>query len=129
MKTQNRQRKGVEMVTVVNKHMVNVSKLNSQTDRFEYIGRPSILGNPFAVGRDGTRADVIAKYRLWLWRALKTDDAIRRRIWVLAKLHMEGVHVHLACWCKPKSCHGDVIRSAVLWAAEQATERREKGGS
>ena len=27
-----------------------------------YIGRPSKWGNPFAVGRDGTRAQVIARY-------------------------------------------------------------------
>ena len=25
----------------------------------EYVGRPSALGNPFLVGRDGTREDVI----------------------------------------------------------------------
>lgn len=31
-----------------------------------YIGRPSILGNPFTVGRDGTREEVIAKYEDWL---------------------------------------------------------------
>ena len=28
-----------------------------------YIGRPSKWGNPFVIGRDGARADVIAKYR------------------------------------------------------------------
>jgi len=26
-----------------------------------YIGRPSKWGNPFVIGRDGSRADVIAK--------------------------------------------------------------------
>jgi hypothetical protein len=31
-----------------------------------YIGRPSKWGNPFVIGRDGTRADVIAKYRAWV---------------------------------------------------------------
>jgi hypothetical protein len=28
-----------------------------------YIGRPSKWGNPFQIGRDGTRDEVIAKYR------------------------------------------------------------------
>jgi len=31
-----------------------------------YIGRPSKWGNPFVIGRDGSRADVIAKYRTWI---------------------------------------------------------------
>jgi hypothetical protein len=30
------------------------------------VGRPSALGNPFLVGRNGTREDVIARYRRWL---------------------------------------------------------------
>jgi hypothetical protein len=33
-----------------------------------YIGRPSKWGNPFVIGRDGTREQVIAKYRDWLVR-------------------------------------------------------------
>jgi hypothetical protein len=32
----------------------------------EYVGWLSALGNPFLVGRDGTREDVIARYRQWL---------------------------------------------------------------
>lgn len=31
-----------------------------------YIGHPSKWGNPFVIGRDGTRADVIGKYRAWI---------------------------------------------------------------
>lgn len=38
----------------------------------EYVGRPSALGNPFLVGRDGTREDVIARYRKWLRAQWKT---------------------------------------------------------
>ena len=28
-----------------------------------YVGRPSKWGNPFVIGRDGSRDEVIAKYR------------------------------------------------------------------
>lgn len=31
-----------------------------------YIGRPSKWGNPFIIGRDGTREEVVAKYEAWL---------------------------------------------------------------
>jgi Domain of unknown function (DUF4326) len=33
-----------------------------------YVGRPSKWGNPFVIGRDGTRDEVIAKYRAWILR-------------------------------------------------------------
>jgi hypothetical protein len=33
-----------------------------------YIGRPSIWGNPFVIGRDGDRAEVIGQYEAWLTR-------------------------------------------------------------
>jgi hypothetical protein len=36
-----------------------------------YVGRPSPLGNPFALGRDGSREQVIARYRRWLWAQLQ----------------------------------------------------------
>ena len=29
------------------------------------IGRPSVFGNPFHIGRDGTREEVVAKHREW----------------------------------------------------------------
>jgi len=31
-----------------------------------YIGRPSKWGNPFVIGRDGTRPQVIERYERWL---------------------------------------------------------------
>jgi hypothetical protein len=31
-----------------------------------YVGRPSKSGNPLMIGRDGTRDEVIAKYRAWI---------------------------------------------------------------
>ena len=40
--------------------------LNKRTDRIPanaiYCGRPSPFGNPFAIGRDGTRDDVCDKF-------------------------------------------------------------------
>ena len=63
-----------------------------------YIGRPSKWGNPFTIGRDGTREEVIAKYREW----------IKSQPRLLADLHeLEGKV--LGCWCSPQACHGDVL--------------------
>ena len=63
-----------------------------------YIGRGSKWGNPFRIGRDASRSQVIAKYELYL----------RECPWLLADLHeLEGLV--LGCWCAPHPCHGDVL--------------------
>jgi len=46
--------------------VLNKKQLRAPVPDAVYIGRPSICGNPFVIGRDGTRADVIAKYESWL---------------------------------------------------------------
>lgn len=65
----------------------------------EYIGRPSIWGNPFRVGPDGPREAVIEQYRQWL---LAQPHLVK-----LAKVELRGKV--LGCWCAPKPCHGDVL--------------------
>ncbi len=53
-----------------------------------YVGRPSPLGNPYALGRDGNREQVIAKYRRWLWARLQEPNSAQeqelRRLLALA---------------------------------------------
>lgn len=64
-----------------------------------YIGRPSVWGNPFMIGRDGNRSMVIAKYRTWL---LGQPE-------LLARCRTELRGKVLGCWCAPEPCHGDVL--------------------
>jgi len=64
-----------------------------------YIGRPSIFGNPFVIGRDGTRADVVRKYEDWI----RANPELMER----AKRELKGHNV--ICWCSPAACHGDVL--------------------
>lgn len=63
-----------------------------------YIGRGSKWGNPFVIGRDGTREEVIGFYREW----------IRKQPSLLASLGELRGKV-LGCWCAPKPCHGEVL--------------------
>lgn len=64
-----------------------------------YIGRPGMWGNPFQIGRDGTREDVIRKYRAWILTQPVLLDYIPK--------YIKGKT--LGCWCKPFACHGDVL--------------------
>jgi len=67
------------------------------------IDRTSKWGNPFRIGRDGTRGEVIAKYRAWILTQPQ----------LLAALPTLKDKV-LACWCRPHlPCHGDVLAEMV----------------
>ncbi|RUV66725.1 MULTISPECIES: DUF4326 domain-containing protein [unclassified Mesorhizobium] len=63
-----------------------------------YIGRPSKWGNPFVIGRDGSREEAIEKYRAWLASQPELLDALDE---------LRGRD--LVCWCAPQGCHGDVL--------------------
>ena len=63
-----------------------------------YIGRPSKWGNPYTIGADGTREEVIAKYEAYV----RTSPILMRALSDLAGKT-------LGCWCPPKPCHGDVL--------------------
>jgi hypothetical protein len=64
-----------------------------------YIGRPSKFGNPFVLGRDGNRREVIERYEQWLLSQPALVAA--------AKRELRGKN--LVCWCAPLACHGDVL--------------------
>jgi Domain of unknown function (DUF4326) len=58
----------------------------------------SPLANPFRVGSDGSRAEVVARYREYL---LARPDLLA----LLPELRGK----RLGCWCSPLPCHADVI--------------------
>lgn len=55
-------------------------------------------GNPFIIGRDGDRDEVIEKYREWI---LDQSELMARVFSLRGK--------SLGCWCAPEACHADVL--------------------
>jgi|SRR5215203_6428350 len=60
--------------------------------------------NPFVMDKDGmkkdgTREEVIIKYRKWL---LSNPELLKQLPELCGK--------KLGCWCKPLPCHGDVLK-------------------
>lgn len=64
------------------------------------VDRSTALGNPFVIGRDGERLDVIRKHRDWIWWQPSL-------LLLLRPLHGKGVR--LGCWCRPLRCHGETL--------------------
>ena len=73
--------------------------VNVRNDEYDvFIGRPSVWGNPFMMGRDGTREECVRKYREW----------IQDQPHLLSRLsELRGKR--LGCFCAPLLCHGTVL--------------------
>lgn len=94
--------------TVVNKrnHVANHDDV--------YIGRGSRWGNPYVIGKDGTRGAVITKYTILMHDRLTGPYGDE---W---KLHLRNLRGRtLVCYCAPKQCHGDVLIELMRYVDEQ----------
>ena len=80
------------------------------------IDRRTKWGNPFVEDRHGTREEVIEKYHKWI-----TQGEGKR---LLKDVH-ELKGKRLGCWCKPLSCHGDIL---VRLAEESAKKKKQVAG-
>lgn len=100
------------MTIVVHLHSpeAGVASLNG---RFVRIDRQTKWGNPFVIGRDGTRLECIEQYEQWI----KTQPDLLAAI-------PELRDKVLGCWCKVsgtgsthgqtgRPCHGDVLARLV----------------
>lgn len=85
-----------------------------------YIGRGSKWGNPYSHLSSGTKAGFIVAtreesiecYRDYLWKCIRNGDVTIQKL-----VELDGKI--LGCFCKPKSCHGDIIVKAVEWVKIQ----------
>lgn len=83
----------------------------------EYIGRGSPLGNPFVIGKDGSRELVIAKYRVWLHeQIMRKNPVVLDELNRLGNKAIDEKGLALQCFCYPKPCHGEVIKEKLVKA-------------
>ena len=113
--------------------VINLNHEPKLREAFEYahvvnntvlIDRRTKWGNPFRIGRDGSRDEVIARYRADLWRRIRAGE--------IALEELAGIaHCWYACHCSPLPCHGLVLARAAAWAADVLADRdaRQPGGS
>lgn len=85
---------------------MNAKVVHCKKEPFDvYIGRPSKWGNPFshlngtlATFKVATRDEAVEAYRNWVVTQPELMNSLPE---------LKGKT--LACWCKPQSCHGDVL--------------------
>ncbi len=71
-------------------------------DNKRYPQNDSIWCNPYKIGKDGDRDEVIAKYEIYIRNKLEKEPMMKEE---LKKLKNKN----LGCWCSPDKCHGDVL--------------------
>lgn len=89
--------------------VVNIRSVETWTPQHVYIGRAttwrhkrlphSPFANPFRIGRDGDRAEVVDKF----------NDYFGNQPYLLERARLELTGKILVCWCAPEACHGDIL--------------------
>ena len=105
-------------------HLLNRRDFGALPPNAVPISRGTPFGNPFHIGVDGSRKDVIERYREWFHGRIKRDKQFRRDV-------LQLLGHDLVCWCAPKPCHGQVIIDWLRSREEALVHRqtlREHGG-
>jgi hypothetical protein len=84
--------------------ILNAKRVGRNPPGAVYVGRPSPWGNPFSIGRDGDREEVIFKYLSWLHENPVFVERARRDL----------AGRDLVCWCAPEACHAEILRDLAL---------------
>lgn len=94
-------------ITVVNRHHPEHTYPHGETI---YVGRPSILGNPFPLGNYASRDACVEDYRIYIVeQLLMKNEKIINELQNLHDLAMDHP-INLQCYCAPLKCHAHVIK-------------------
>ena len=102
-----------------------------------YIGRPSILGNPFT--HNGvktnraklafkTREEAIEAYEKYFDTMYGKDDEFTKAFDEIYEHYKNGEDIYLQCFCKPLACHGDIIANKLQKKLIQEKLKERKNG-
>lgn len=84
-----------------------------------YIGRGSVLGNPYthitdkktkAIYKAVDRDDAIEKYSHYFDLMYGSNLAFTNMVDAIYEMYKSGMDVYLECYCAPLRCHGDIIK-------------------
>lgn len=103
-------------ITVVNK------RTHAPTENDFYVGRGSLLGNPFTSKSLGetkakfevkSREEAISKYKEYLDGEVENNN--KPICDKLNEIYTSALKndINLVCYCKPNDCHGDYIKNIV----------------
>lgn len=78
------------------------------------VDRTSPLGNPFYLDdpTDDEKRDVVCdRYEEYFHNKVKCQGSFRDEVIRLYRIMEAGHSLNLQCWCSPRRCHADTIKS------------------
>lgn len=76
-----------------------------------YIGRGSILGNPYRMFVEEARDDVCDDYeRYFDEKVQEQDPEFMEELTRLVEVAYQQGYIKLGCFCAPRRCHGDTVK-------------------
>jgi hypothetical protein len=90
----------------------------SYSENNYYIGRGSILGNPYthkqlqetmAIYHTRNREEAIERYGAYFDLMYEHNSEFKAVVDEIYEKNKKGEDVYLQCFCHPLSCHGDII--------------------
>jgi len=106
----------------LNNSIIVVNKHNHIDTKYDYyIARPSILGNPYSHNKNSlakyyvdSRNIAIDKYKDYFYQEIEINNDFKNEINNVINFYKEKKKINLVCWCKPKKCHGDIIKEYII---------------
>jgi hypothetical protein len=104
-------------------HVYNKHKEEHSGPNVYYIGRPSVLSNPYTHQSDKkTLAKYIVKdretaiqcYDHYFDVMYGSNVAFKKAVDEIYEKYKNGEDCYLGCFCKPLSCHGDIIVAKLM---------------
>ncbi|ODX48989.1 DUF4326 domain-containing protein [Vibrio parahaemolyticus] len=92
----------IKITRVINIKNDKTFNTKISSSKYEYIGRGSPWGNPYAIGENGDdRDEVLRKYHY--------DFENEKFLNITKNDMLKLAGKRLGCFCKPEACHGDYI--------------------
>jgi hypothetical protein len=71
-------------------------------DNIRFPQNSSKFANPYKIGKDGTREEILFKYKNYIVNKLENNMDL-----IFELLSLKGKN--LGCWCYPEMCHGNIL--------------------
>lgn len=94
--------------------MILICNLRKEKCNMPYdvrVDRSSILGNPFPMKNEDDRYNVCYKYDKYFDERINKDENFKKELIRIYNIYEKYGKVRLFCWCAPKRCHAEKIRS------------------
>lgn len=93
-----------------------------------YVGRPSILGNPYTHIKDkktkaefivSNRDEAVERYREWIKEQWRSNPFVEKELFRITEIAIKNDEVTLICWCSPLRCHCEYVAKMIIYIAQK----------